>query len=61
MRSGGDLFWCVEILIFCVIKAINSIDKLHAFLRKEKVLKYSTNLGINVGRLANLSFLVVVT
>ena len=27
MRSGGDQCWCVEIPSFCVINAMNSIDK----------------------------------
>ena len=27
MRNKGDLCWCVEISSFCVVNAINSIDK----------------------------------
>ena len=27
MRNGGDQCWCVEISSFCVMNAINSIDK----------------------------------
>ena len=52
--------WCIIVVImwetkFLRINAINS-DK-HSFLRKV----YGTNLGVNVGGLAHMRFLVVIT